>query len=268
MDIDVPLIPEIDIDDKMNASIENNEILNFDIWLTCVTSCLRQRLMTCVLGGKYGYSKVTFLDNIESQSLDDGTTFNKGRGVAGGKGDTTHQKSINDYFEKSLEQSSLVYDDLNLGLSRGNSRGNSRGSLNNDNENYGDNNMSPGKDEKIDKKRKLFSELNGDSLVSDFNNQMNDRFSSTERMDNSYIDKQKILTSQTMANFSNISTKKHSSFSNLPLPPIRLQYINTLEKKRKMLMKSGYDEAFGRATPRCLRNESSNNPVIASGFGG
>jgi hypothetical protein len=196
---------------------------------------------------------------------------NKGRGVAGGTGITSNQKSINDYFKKSLEQSSLLYDDINRGsLSRGNSGGKSRGNLRNGTEYSGnfENDMSPENDDKVDKKRKLSSELNadlnGDSIVSDFNNQMNERFSST--MDNSYIEKQKILSSQSMGNFTNISKK--SNFSNLPLPPIRLQYINTLEKKRKMLMKNGFDEAFGRATPRCLRNESSNNPIIPSGFGG
>lgn len=292
MDIDIPQNPEIDIENKMDDYIENNEILNFDVWLICVLSCVRQRLMTCVLGGKYGYSPVTFLDNIDNYTPGDGSGFNRGRGVAGGTGATRHQISVNDYFQKSLEQSSLVFDEnlISRGNSRGRSREKSRKSEKNDFENSEDNgfidqeNFNADNDivfdgsvdignytGKTDKKRKISLDLNEDSLVSDFNNQMNDEYNNEKINDNSNIEimKHKILSSQSMANFSNISNKMKKSVSNtLPLPPIRMQYLNALEKKRKMLMRSGYDESFGRATPRCLRSEADKVPNIPSSFGG
>ena len=41
--------------------------LNFNIWMAALMSCTRERLLTCVLGGRYGYGTSSYLDQESSK---------------------------------------------------------------------------------------------------------------------------------------------------------------------------------------------------------
>jgi hypothetical protein len=53
----------------------------------------------------------------------------------------------------------------------------------------------------------------------------------------------------------------------LPLPPVRAQQLKSKAARRKMLLKNGFNESIGRATPRCLRNEQPVGPASSTVFG-
>eukprot|EP01041_Mallomonas_annulata_P005871 gene5871-11861_t len=60
--------------------------------------------------------------------------------------------------------------------------------------------------------------------------------------------------SQPKSNFPSTSTSNNINNNNLP--PLRLREMKTLRQKRKLQQKGGFDESFGRQTPRILRNST------------
>ena len=65
----------------INVNDGDIQVLNFETWLTAVTSVIRAKLLAGALGGKYGYSTQNYLDNVDNPLLSSSSlsssTFNK-----------------------------------------------------------------------------------------------------------------------------------------------------------------------------------------------
>ena len=139
-------------DRRMSATSVPETTLTFELWLTAVLTNTKQRLMSCVLGSKYGHSVPTYLDRIDNhssasfaalglterrtgyrgdiisgtgQGLGTGTGVGQGqgqglgqsqglgRGVLGGKGGLRMQLSFNSLFQQSAQYSTMTTSNLN-----------------------------------------------------------------------------------------------------------------------------------------------------------
>lgn len=331
-----------------------NVILNFDRWLTAVMSHIRGRLMTGVLGTKYGLSAPSYLDNMDqhsSASISPGRS-NRGGGGGGGVGVVMGgglsvipvQEPFSTLFQRAAHSG---MSDLQISVrSRQSSPSSfSGGYIGHDRERDGDREREKdrdrGRDREGDRERSKdrererepadFSRTFDSSAPNESNSNSNSNSSSFR--DNSFHDnpgnvgeecseqlnhvldgkgQTDVIGSESREsgrsaredigmgprpNSFSLDSRRHSvsadfstnlteksewtrlvasrSVNNvnaaaagavrvrtLSLPPVKAQQLKTTAAKKKMLLSNGFNESFGRATPRCLKSDNLSGTSI------
>ena len=326
-----------------------NVILNFDRWLTAVMSHIRGRLMTGVLGTKYGLSAPSYLDNMDKHSsVSTSPDRSNGRG-GGGVGVVTGgglsvipvQEPFSTLFQRAAHSG---MSDLQISVrSRQSSPSSiSGGYMGYDRERDGDREREKDRDRERDRERGKdkererepadFSRTFDSSAPNESNSNSNSNSGSFR--DNSFHDNPGNVgeecseqlngvfdeKGQTDAigsesresersaredigmgprpNSFSLDSRRHTvsadfstnlseksewtrlvasrSVNNvnaaaagavrvrtLSLPPVKAQQLKSTAAKKKMLLSNGFNESFGRATPRCLKSDNLSGTTIA-----
>lgn len=307
-----------------------NIILDFDRWLIAVLSYIRGRLMTCVLGTKYGWSAPSYLDKIDAQSsarFSAGGTMGSGVGVSGELGQGPGVGKVHEQFT-SLFQRTAYGSGLDLQInarSKQSSPTSLRGAsaytgyererepadFSRTCESNAPNDSSFLRDDFIDniagRAGGYYSdqadgviEVKGgtDAVASD--SAENDRPEDSGRGDSgiglrpnsfSLDTRQRTLSADLTSNLSAksewtrmVASRSANNVNNaaadggsgngnggggvrvptISLPPVKAQQMRNKAAKKKMLLNNGFDESFGRATPRCLKSDT----LLASSVNG
>ena len=314
-------------------------ILSFDRWLTAVLSHIRGRLMTGVLGTKYGLSAPSYLDNVDNHSSANSSpgrsvVYGVGAGMGIGMGGGL-SVSVNEPFTTLLQRASHGVSDLQISVkSRQSSPTSFTGAY-------------IGYDRERDREREPadFSRTFDSNAANDTNSfrddsmddipmsrgeehsdQINDVFEGKGQTEATGLESREsersayhlegsaredigmgprpnsfsldIRRRTVSADFtSNLSEKSDwtrmvasRSVNNvnaavnanavgvvrvptLSLPPVKAQELKSKAAKKRMLLSNGFNESFGRATPRCLKSDTltatsaNNNGKSSSAIG-
>jgi IQ calmodulin-binding motif len=284
---------------RSGKKVENNDesiTLDFDQWLISIISNARRRLMTCALGSKYGHSAPTYLDRIDHiNSMNFSCGPNSARTAGGGK------EQINNIVLRTARGHTKDGAALREGSSNRASplKSNDRGldftssyflktfsstmdaaTLGSDSSSYGEDGDGDGDTYEAG----LLGNTNGRSdvgVVDDVHSMFDDQDQSTgsrptspvrrHTMTNEFERNLKSDWSRIVASRSATSMAYPSMALKGPLAPVRAQQMKSKAAQKRMLLNNGFNESFGRATPRCLKNDqlgqaSSFNGISSTGM--
>ena len=282
---------------KIGKKVENNDesiTLDFDQWLISIISNARRRLMTCALGSKYGHSAPTYLDKIDNPNS---TNFSHGpnSGRAGGG-----KEQINNIVVRAARSNTKDGAALREGSSNRPSplKSNDRGlnftsscflktfsstmdaqTLGSDSSSYGEDGDGDGDGDTYEAGQLGNTYGRNDvGVVDDVHSMFDDqkdieqtigsRPSSPARrhtMTNEFKKNLKADWSRIVASRSATSMAYPALALKTPLAPVRAQQMKSKAAEKRMLLNNGFNESFGRVTPRCLKNDQLGQ---ASSFNG
>jgi IQ calmodulin-binding motif len=284
---------------RFGKKVENNDepiTLDFDQWLISIINNARRRLMTCALGSKYGHTAPTYLDRIDHiDSVNFSCGPNSARSAGGGK------EQINNFVIRTTRGHAKDGVALREGSSNRASplKSNDRGldftssyflktfsstmdapTLGSDSGSYGEDGDGDGDTYEAGQ----LGNTNGRSdvgVVDDVHSMFDDQDQGTgsrptspirrHTMTNEFKKNLKSDWSRIVASRSATSMAYPSMALKGPLAPVRAQQVKSKAAQKRMLLNNGFNESFGRATPRCLKNDqlgqaSSFNGISSTGM--
>ena len=226
------MITTTTLDETTQNIDNNNKILDFDLWLLGILENTRHWVMACVLGGKYGLMPTHFLEDKDNGNPKDAIT----------------KKTS---FNQIVQQGGILpppITNINIAESLGFEDSSNRNKMNGGAGVGGITNKSMNLNTK--------GATTSDQDVSS-NNLLRSKSQDGLRKKKPKTDHRKSSINVTGNRLLNSKTLSTINTSNLP--PVKLQQVQQQIKKQNFLLTHGFDEALGRSTPRCLRNESINS---------
>lgn len=281
---------------KKVENIEETITLDFDQWLIAIISNARRRLMTCALGSKYGHSAPTYLDKIDHlNSVNSAFGSNSGRIAGGGKGVGKSQEQSNNIVVRTARGSTKEKESVPLREGTSNRpsplKSSDRGydftsscflkscsttmdapTLGSDSSSYcedidGDAYEAANTYERnevgvVDDVYSMFDEQRDMEPVTGSrpSSPVRRHTLSNELDRNLKADWSRIIASRSVTSMAYPSMGLKG-----PLAPVRAQQMKSKAAQKRMLLSNGFNESFGRATPRCLKNDQLGQ---ASSFNG